>query len=170
MVAERGGLVAEPSETGNGACSSLRYEWVLFSCGSDVSWLRPTDTGQVIQRLQNPATAAVKQLDRALSKDQNEIMLDEVADVEWTGGGYSCSREVGQVDWQQGCMAQLVLRDESLRWGRHAVVSGSDECREQHARADQCAAHRCAVAFRPDHVVHGKRLGSHRKCSTRLEY
>ena len=30
MVAERGGLVAEPAETGNGACASLRYEWVLF--------------------------------------------------------------------------------------------------------------------------------------------
>ena len=87
---------------------------VVFSCGSDVSWLRPTDTGQVIQRLQDLATASVKQLDRALSKVQNEIMLDEVADV-WTCGGYSCSREVGQVDWQQGCMAQLELRDESPR-------------------------------------------------------
>ena len=28
----------------------------------------------------------------------------------------------------------------------------------------------CAVVCRLDHVVHGKRLESHRKCSTRLEY
>ena len=56
------------------------------------------------------------------------------------------TRFLGKLDWQQGGMAQPELRDESLRRGRQAVV------------------------FRPDHVVHRKRQGSHRKCSTMLEY
>ena len=37
-------------------------------------------------------------------------------------------------------------------------------------RGEQRAACRCAVVCRPDYVVHERRLGSHRKCSTRLEY
>ena len=56
------------------------------------------------------------------------------------------TRVLGKLDWQQGGMGQLELRDESLRWDRQAVV------------------------FRLGHVVHRKRQGSHRKCSTRLEY
>ena len=32
------------------------------------------------------------------------------------------------------------------------------------------AAWRCAFVLRPDRVVHGKRLGSHRRCSERLKY
>ena len=44
-------------------------------------------------------------------------MLNEVDDIDWTGGGYSCSGEVGQMDWQQEGVVQLKLRDESLRWG-----------------------------------------------------
>ena len=34
----------------------------------------------------------------------------------------------------------------------------------------QCTAWRCAVVCLLDHVVHGKKLESHRKCSARLEY
>ena len=36
----------------------------------------------------------------------------------WTGGGYSCTREAGQVGRQREGMAQLEFRDESLR-GSH---------------------------------------------------
>ena len=72
-------------------------------------------TGQVIQRPQDLETVVVKQLDRALSKVQNGIatMLDWSDDVDWTGR---------QMDWQQGGMAQLELRDELLRWSHQAVV------------------------------------------------
>ena len=54
-------------------------------------------TGQVIQRLQDLETVAVNQLDRALSKssDWDCTVLAKADDVDWTGGGYSCSREVG---------------------------------------------------------------------------
>ena len=34
----------------------------------------------------------------------------------------------------------------------------------------KCAAWRCAVVLRLDRVVHGKRLGLHRRCSERLKY
>ena len=68
---------------------------------------------------------------------------DEVDDVDWTGGGHSWSREVGRMDWHQERMAQLELRDESLRWVRQVVVKVRDEwvrdeCRDQHGRGDQC--------------------------------
>ena len=69
-----------------------------------------------------------------------------------------------------GGMAQLELRDKSLRPGHQAVVRRRVECREQYGRDEQRAAYRCAVGFRPDHVVYGNRLESHRKCSICLEY
>ena len=97
-------------------------------------------------------------------------MLEEVDDVDWPGGGYSCSREVAHVAWQRGDMAQLEL-DESLRCGRQpAAVRRRDECTNQYEPGEQRAASRFAVVLRLDHVVHGKRSGSHRKCSARLEY
>ena len=97
-------------------------------------------------------------------------MLDEADYIDWTGGGCSCSRDVGEMDWQQVGMAQLELRDESLRGRRQAVVRKRDECREQYGRGDQCTASRCAVVFCLGHGVHEKTQGSHRKCSTRWKY
>ena len=72
------------------------------------------------------------------------------------------------MDWQQESMARTELRDESLRWGRQAVVRRRDERRDQYGRGDQCTARVCAFGFRPDHVVHGKRLESQCKVSARL--
>ena len=60
------------------------------------------------------------------------ITLEEVDDVDWPGGVYSCSRKDAQVVWQQEYMAQLEL-DASLRWGR-----------------------RSAAVSRPGLIVHGK--------------
>ena len=110
MVAELGGLVAAPAEPGNGTSVRLRYDFgVVFLLVGRMWWLRPMSTGQVIQRLQDLETVVEKQLDRALSKVQKWdcAVLDEADDVDWTGGGYSCSREGGQMDRQQGGMAQL---------------------------------------------------------------
>ena len=72
------------------------------------------------------------------SSEWDCAVLDGADDVDWTSGEYPCSREVGQVDWQQGGMAQLELRDESLRWGHQSVVKRRGECREQYGRVDQC--------------------------------
>ena len=74
------------------------------------------------------------------------------------------------MDRQQGGMAQLEHRDKSPRRSRQAVVRRRVECREQYGCGEQRAARRRAVVIRPDHVVHWKRLESHGKCSTRLEY
>ena len=128
--------------------------------------------GQVIQRLQDLETVVVKQLDRALSQVQNGIALCRTT-VTATIGQVVDTRVLGenrQGDWQRKCMTQVELRDESLRWGRQAAVKRRVEFREQYGRGDQGTAWSCAVVCRPDHVVHGKRLESHRKCSTRLKY
>ena len=74
-------------------------------------------TGQVIQRLQILESKALEQLDRALLKVQDGIALC---------CGYSCSREVGQMGWQQEGMAKLELRDKSLRWSRHSAAAKRD--------------------------------------------
>ena len=96
-------------------------------------------------------------------------MLDEIDDVDWPGGRYLCSREGVQVVWQRRGMAQLKL-DESLRWSRQsAAVRIRDECRDQYGCGEQRAAWMCAVVFRLGRVAHGKRLGSNRTCSARLE-
>ena len=52
--------------------------------------------------------------------------------------------------------------------GRRSAAVGRRE--DQYGRGEQRAAWRCAVVLRPGRVVHGKRLGSYRRCSTRLEY
>ena len=81
--------------------------------------------------------------------------------------GYSGTRENGQVARQRESMDQVELRDESVRCGcRPAAV----RCRDQYGCGEQRAAWRCAGVCRLDHVAHGKRLESHRKCFTRLEY
>ena len=52
--------------------------WWCFPFGSDVSWLRPTDTGRaarVPQRLQDLETVVVEQLDRALLEVHNLVAL-----------------------------------------------------------------------------------------------
>ena len=98
----------------------------------------------------------------------DRIVLDKVDDVDWPGGGYSCFWEVRQVVRQRGGMSQLKLLDESRRWGRQSAAVGGRE--DQYGRGEQQAAWRCAVVLRLDRVVHGKRLGSHRRCSERLKY
>ena len=88
-------------------------------------------TAQVLQRLQDLETVALKQLDRVLlgSPEWDHIVLDEVDDVDWPGDGYSVVR-------QRGGMTQLEL-DESLRWGRRSAVVGRREdqygCGEERA-------------------------------------
>ena len=69
-------------------------------------------------------------------RDRN--MLDQADDVDWPGGGSSCSREVAQVERQQESMAQLELVDESFRWGREsAAVRRRDECKDRYRRGEQ---------------------------------
>ena len=41
-------------------------------------------------------------------------------------------------------------------------------CSEQRSNDRTQKGKECAVVLRPDHVVHGKSLGSHRKCTARL--
>ena len=83
----------------------------------------------MLQRLQNLETVGLKQLDDALLEFQIGIVLcwTKVDDVDWPGGGYSCSREVRQVVRQRGGMPQLKLRDESRRWGRQSAAVGGRE-------------------------------------------
>ena len=115
-----------------------------------MSCLRPVRTGQrahVLQRLQNLETVGLKQLDRALLAFQNGIVLcwTKVDDVDWPGGGYSCSREVRQVVRQRGGMPQLKLRDESRRWGRQSAAVGGRE--DQYGRGEQvCSLEVCSCA------------------------
>ena len=67
-------------------------------------------------------------------------------------------------------MAQIELRDESLRKNRNE----HDECRKLYGRVEQRSNDRseegqeCAVVLRPDHAMHGKSSGSHRKCTAWL--
>ena len=75
----------------------------------------------------------------------DRIVPDEVDDVDWPGGGYSCSREVRQEVRQGGGMPQLKLRDESRRWGRQSAAVGGRE--DQYGRGEQvcsCASSCCA--------------------------
>ena len=97
------------------------------------------------------------------SSERDCVMLDDSDDDDWPDGGYSCSREGRQVEQQWESIAQVELRDESVRSGRRpAAVS----CRDQYGCGERRAAWRCAVVCRLDHVV----LESHRKCFPRLEY
>ena len=52
----------------------------------------------------------------------------------------------------------MELRDESSRWSHQSrFVVGHDECRDHYGR-EQCAAWRCAVNCRLDHVAHKSAL------------
>ena len=64
----------------------------------------------------------------------DRVVLDEVDDVDWSGGVYSCSREVRQVVWQGESMAQLEL-GESPHWGRRSAAVGRRE--DQYGRGEQ---------------------------------
>ena len=101
------------------------------------------------------------------SSKRDCAVLDDSDDDHWPDGGYSCSREGRQVEQQRESMAQVELRDESVRCDRRPAAV---RCRDQHGCGEQRAAWRCAVVCRLDHVAHGKRLETHRKCFTRLEY
>ena len=131
---------------------------------------------QVLQRLQVLEQTATEPLngrrdaERALVEAQTRItQLDQA------GGGYSCTREAGQVGRQRDGMAQLEFRDESLHKShRSGFVGGHDDCGTQYGCYEQrCDDGRekgkeCAVVFRLDHVVHWKSSGSLCKCTTRL--
>ena len=56
--------------------------------------MRTGQRAHVLQRLQNLETVGLKQLDRELLAFQGGIVLcwTNVDDVDWPGGGYSCSR------------------------------------------------------------------------------
>ena len=82
-------------------------------------------------------------------------MLDEADYIDWTGGGYSCSRDVGQMDWQQEGMAQLELRDESLR-GAVKPLSGNVTSAENSMDVVINVQFGSVFVLRPDHVVHGR--------------
>ena len=100
------------------------------------------------------------------SSEKDCAMLGDSDDDDWPDGGYSCSWEGRQVEQQRESMAQVELRDESVRGGRRPAAV---RCRDQYGCGEQRAAWRCAVVFRLDHVAHGKRLEPQRKCITRLE-
>ena len=93
----------------------------------------------------------------------------------WTGCGFSCTREAGQVGRQREGMAQQEFRDESSCGSqRSGHVGGHDDCGMQYGCYGQRyddgrdKGKECAVVFRLDHVVHKKSSGSHCKCTTRL--
>ena len=154
-------MVAEQFRVGLACCSDV---WSQPRCSMGAG-----RSAQVLQRLQILETVVVKQLDRTLSKVQKGIALC------WT----TVTTTIGQVvdtlilgeadkrDWQRKCMAQVELHDESARCGRR---SATIRCRDQFGCGKQRAAWRSAVVCRLDHVVHGKRLKSHRKCLVKLEY
>ena len=58
---------------------------------------------QVIQRLQDQGNSCGETAGSRLVKrsERDCAMLDEADHVDWTGGGHSCSRDVGQMAWQQ---------------------------------------------------------------------
>ena len=82
-----------------------------------MSWLKLVRTGQrahVLQRLQNLDSWFETAGWRVVGiSEWDRIVLDEVDDVDWPGGGYSYSREVRQEVRQRGGMSQLKLRDET---------------------------------------------------------
>ena len=120
--------------------------------------------GQDLERV------AVKQLVGALSKVQNGTALG------WTRlttsiGQVVNTRVLWKLDtWTGSRVAWPKWSFVMTRRGSQAAVRIRVGCRERYGRGDQCTASKCAVAFRPGRVAHGKRLESHRKCSTRLEY
>ena len=125
-------------------------------------------SAQVLQRLQILETA-LEQLVRALSKVQKGIALCWTT-VTTTIGQMADTRALGKVDkWNSSGKAwpKVELRDESVRCGRRPAAV---RCRDQCGCGEQRAAWRCAFVCRLDHVAHGKRLESHRKCLVKLEY
>ena len=108
----------------------------------------------MIQRLQDLETVVVKQLDRALSKVQNGIALCWTT-VTTTIGQMVDTRVLGKVEQQRESMAQVELRDASVRCGcRPAAV----RCRDQYGRGEQCAAWKRAVVSRPVMLCTGRAL------------
>ena len=92
------------------------------------------------------------------SSERDRNVLDEVDGVDWPSGGYSCSRESAKEE-----MAARKHRPTV------SLTKAYDGSVDQNGCGEQLAVWRCAVVFRLDRFVHGKRLGSHRRCSTRLE-
>ena len=56
------------------------------------------------------------------SSERDCAMLDDSDDDDWPDGGYSCSREGRQVEQQRESIAQVELRDESVRCGRRPAA------------------------------------------------
>ena len=134
---------------GSGAYSKLRCSAMSFSL-----W-----TAQVLQRLQDLVSIALTQLDRALLEVQKGI---EMCWTKWMAsiGQVVDTRVRGKVQkWK-------CSEEASPNWSLTKAYDGSvDQC----GCGAQQAVRRCAVVFRLDRFVHGKRLGSHRRCSTTLE-
>ena len=94
-----------------------------------------------------------------------------------TAGQMVDARVLGRPDmgWRRESTPQLELRDGSSRGShRSGAVNGQDECRMQYGCAEQRSYDRSeegqeyAVVLRPDHAMHGKGSGSHRKCTARV--
>ena len=116
-------------------------------------------TAQVLQRLQDLVSIVLMQLDRALLEVQKGIVLC------WTKlmtsiGQVVDTRALGKVHKWYGS------EEASPNWSLTKAYDGSVD---QYGCGEQLAVWMCAVVFRLDRVVHGKRLGSHRRCSTTLE-
>ena len=113
----------------------------------------------MLQRLQDLVSIALTQLDRALLEVHKGI---EMCWTKWMAsiGQVVDTRVLGKVQ-KRKCSEEA-----SPNWSLTKAYDGSVD---QNGCGAQRAVRRCAVVFRLDRVVHGKRLGSHRRCSTRLE-
>ena len=139
-------MVAEPAESGNGACARLRCSLMVFSlwfgcvvaetCGYGFS----SANAPTLARPENSCggTAGSCVVGNA---EWCRIALDEGVDVDWPGG---VTRVLGKA--HRWCGSEEAWPNwsliESPRWSR-----------------------RSAAVSRPGRVVHGKRLESHRRCS-----
>ena len=142
---------------------------------------------QLLQRLKLIEQAATEQLnarrhaEHALVEARTKItQLDQalhskVDDVAHQSDKWWILVFLGRPDkWDGGekAMAQSELRVEGSR-GSH---NGHDECRKQYGRSEQRddrkseESQECAIILHPDHAMHWKSSGSHRKCAARLEH
>ena len=144
------GLKTEPAEPGGGACVRLRCSLMLsalwFGCVVTETFGYGSSSASAPTLARSGSSYAGTAGSRVVaSPGCGRITLEEVDDVDWSGGVHSCSREGAQVVWQQEYMTQLELDASLLRSRRSAAVS-------------------C-----PGLIAHGKGLGSHCKGFTKLE-
>ena len=93
-------------------------------------------TAQVLHRMQDLETVALKQLDP--SPDRDRVGLDELDEVDWLGGGYSCSREVAQVVWPNWSLMNGYDGDVVQQLSEDVRISTDVESNGQHGSLQLC--------------------------------